>query len=462
MRISEPIEISGYFWLPGQSDQRLPGVLHVSETGKTTLDVIGVFGEAIAALTESSPDLRRIVGVVENGDLVTLEHCFYTNRNISFGGLSKSTIYANYFLRGVQYDEDEAIVFSKFSFSLEGLDEWLSITGLRVDHNWEEGTASIHFNPPKEIVYRLPDEMALAFTFGWTLPGAPIVTEAKITQKAFVTLKSESLRPIEDFLALVFKVNNFLCFAIDETVSLDSATCYSKDITRDVGDGEKREVPIKLYYQSSPLSDARPTISWHNMLFRYGHVANQLEAILKNWLSNYETSEPAFNLYFASKAGAHKYLDGRFLSLAQGIETLHRRNSKDTFMPEGEFGDFIAALVKSCPSDQQDWLAKKLEYANELPLRRRIRQMLEPFESLYGDSKQRKQFIGKVIDTRNYLTHYDEKLAQQAAKGESLWSLCMKLEALFQLHFLRLIGLDGDFIKNLVNENHALRSKLET
>lgn len=460
MRISEPIEISGFFWLPGKPDQRLPGVLNVSTTGETTLEVIGVFGDVMTAFTDSPLDFPRVVGVVENGDVVTLEHCFYKNRNISFGGLSKSTIYANFFLCGVQYDEGDAITFSEFRFSLEGLDEWLSISGLRVEHNWEEKSASIHFSPPKEVVYQLPDEMTLAFTFGWTLPGDPIVTEAKITQKAFVTLRSESLRPIEDFLALVFRVNNFLCFAIDETVSLDSATCYSSAITRGVGDGGKLKVPIKLYYQSTPLSDARPKIAWHNMLFRYGHVANQLEGILKNWLSNYETSEPAFNLYFASKAGAHKYLDGRFMSLAQGIETLHRRNSKDTLMPEAEFSELVVALVKSCPPGQQDWLAKKLEYANELPLRHRIRQMLEPFESLYGDAKQRKHFIGKIIDTRNYLTHYDEKLADQAAKGESLWGLCMKLEALFQLHFLRLVGFDGDLMKNLVNENYALRNKL--
>jgi len=38
----------------------------------------------------------------------------------------------------------------------------------------------------------------------------------------------------------------------------------------------------------------------------------------------------------------------------------------------------------------------------------------------------------------------------------------MKLEALFQLHFLRLIGLDAEFIRKLANENHALRSKVET
>ncbi len=462
MRISEPIETSGYFWLPGKSDQRLPGVLRVSETGKITLEVIGIFGDTVAALADSSLDLQRVVGVVENGDLVTLEHCFYAKRNISFGGLSKSTIDANFFLRDVQYDQDEAIVYSQFRFSLEGLDEWLSITGLSVSYNWDERTASIHFNPPQEIMYQLADGMSLTFTFNWTLPSISAVTEAKITQKAFITIKSESVRPIEDFLALVFKVSNFLCFAIDETVSIDSATCYSKDITRETVDGKKKEVPIQLYYQDSQLSEARPKISQHNMLFRYRHVANQLETILKNWLINYETSAPAFNLYFASKAGAHRYLDGRFLSLIQGIETLHRRNSKDTFMPEAEFVDLVEALVKSCPPDQQEWLKKKLEYANELPLRHRISQMLKPFESLYGDSKQRKHFIRKVIDTRNYLTHYDERLAQRAARGKELWSLCMKLEALFQLHFLRLVGLDSDIINNLVNENHALRDKLKT
>jgi hypothetical protein len=461
MRLSEPIDLSGYFWLPGKPEQRLPGALYVSETGETTLEVIGVFGENVAALTDSTFDLPRVVGVVENGDLVTLEHCFYKSKNFGFGGISKSTIYANFFLRGVQYEEGGTITFSRFSFSLEGLDEWLLISGLRVEHNWKDKSASIHFDPPKEIVHQLPDGMVLAFTFEWTVPGAPIITEAKITQKAFITLKSESSRPLGDFLSLVFKINNFLCFAIDETVSIDSATCYSYEITLDCGDGKKREVPIRLYYQSNPLSDAMPKISPHNMLFRYGQVSHQLTTILNHWLSNYETSEPAFNLYFASKAGAHKYLEGRFLSLAQGIETLHRRNSQETTMAEAEFNELVDMLVKGCPPTKQKWLKKKMEYANELALRKRIRQMIAPFEGLYGDLNQRKHFVGKIIDTRNYLTHYDAKLSQQAAHGKDLWGLCLKLEALFQLHFLRLIGLDGSFITNLVNENNSLRGKLE-
>lgn len=461
MRLSEPFEKSGYFWLPGNSENKLPGVLRIAETGEATLEVIGIFGDIKTALNDPAPNMSRIVGVIENGDLVTLDQCFYKNRNISFGGISKSTIYANFVLSGANYDEGESIAFSKFIFSVEGLDEWLSVTGLRVEHNWEDRSASIHFTPPKEIALQLLDEIGLTFTFGWTIPGTPIVTEAKITQKAYISLTSESLRPIEDFLAVVFKINNFLCFAIDETVSLDSATGYSYEITRDTGNGEKREVPIKVYYQSIPFSEVKPKVQWHDMLFRYGHIANQLERILNNWLTNYETSEPAFNLYFSSKSGGHKYLDGRFLSLAQGIETLHRRNSQETLMPANEFDDLVTALLKGCPSEKQEWLKKKLEYANELPLRHRIRQMLEPFENLYGDSNQRKHFISKVIDTRNYLTHYDVRLSREVVSGEELWNLCMKLEGLFQLHFLRLIELDGESISNLVKKNNALRSKLK-
>ena len=461
MRLSEPFEKSGYFWLPEKAENRLPGVLRIAETGEATLEVIGIFGDTLAALNGTPPDLGRIVGVIENGDLVTLERCFYKNRNISLGGISKSTIYANFVLSGVQYDEGESITFSKFNFSVEGLDEWLMVSGLRVEHNWDDRSASIHFTPPKEIALQLPDGIGLAFAFGWTLPGAPIVTEAKITQKAYISLSSESLRSIDDFLAVVFKINNFLCFATDETVSLDSATAYSYEITRSMGDGKKLEVPIRVYYQSIPSSEVKPKVQWHGMLFRHGDIATQLEPILNNWLNNYETSEPAFNLYFASKSGAHRYLEGRFLSLAQGIETLHRRNSQETLMAESEFNDLVTAVLKGCPIHKQEWLKTKLEYANELPLRQRLRQMLEPFMDLYGGSKQRKHFIGKVIDTRNYLTHYDTRLSQQAAGGEELWKLCMKLEGLFQLHFLRLIGLDDKSISNLVKENHALRGKLE-
>jgi len=86
--------------------------------------------------------------------------------------------------------------------------------------------------------------------------------------------------------------------------------------------------------------------------------------------------------------------------------------------------------------------------------------MVKPFKDLFGNEKERGSFIRKVVDTRNYLTHYDSGLETKAASRESLQELCMKLEALFQLHFLRLIGMDSESIKSIANKNPTLCHKL--
>ena len=196
------------------------------------------------------------------------------------------------------------------------------------------------------------------------------------------------------------------------------------------------------------------------MLFLYRNFEKEFEEILNRWLKNYETSEPAFNLYFASKSGAHKYLDGKFLSLVQGIETLHRRNSQETPIPEEEFSNLVDTMLKDVPHDKGEWIREKLKYANELSLRKRIGEMIEPFEDFFGSNSERKYFISKVVTTRNYLTHYDSMIEDQAASGEDLWMLCRKLEALFQLHFLRIIGVKAEDISTIVKENFDLLNKL--
>ncbi|HRB17430.1 MAG TPA: hypothetical protein PK224_16665 [Nitrospira sp.] len=462
MRISEPIEKSGYFWLPNNPDTKLPGTLRISEFGKTTLETIGIFGNTIRALIQNSAP-KRIVGFLEDGNPITLDRCSPGSKIIRFGnGISKFTLSAGLTLDGAHYASEEEITFTKFKFSVEGLDEWLSISGLQVEENLQDNSARVHFTLPKRISIQLPDGITLTLTFAGGVEGTSWSTQAKVAQKAYILLTSEEPKSIQDFIALVIKINNFLCFATDKTVSLDSATGYSNDISKESVDGQRHDIPIKLYYQSSPTSKTKPNVQWHRMIFNYSHVATDFEKVLTHWLTNYEISEPAFNLYFASKSGAHKYIDGRFLSLAQGIETLHRRNSKETSMPEEEFNKLIETTLKSCPSDKREWMGKRLKYANELSLRQRIKQMIKPFQHLYGTAMDLKSFTAQVIDTRNYLTHYDTTLSSRATSEIELWNLCMKLECLFQLHFLQLMGLEIESINNLVKDNYAFRKKLET
>ena len=64
------------------------------------------------------------------------------------------------------------------------------------------------------------------------------------------------------------------------------------------------------------------------------------------------------------------------------------------------------------------------------------------------------------MNTRNYLTHYDPKLKEKSAQRIELHFISMKLESLFQLHFLKLIGLELKQIENIVARNYSLSEKI--
>ena len=111
--------------------------------------------------------------------------------------------------------------------------------------------------------------MQLLITFGWTLPGFPIIKEARISQKTYLELVSENERELDDFISVVHKITNFLCFAIDQTVSLDSMEATSWD-------GRTEPIPINIYYPSWPYS---------KNLFEKENPTQKLMFMLNHWSS---------------------------------------------------------------------------------------------------------------------------------------------------------------------------------
>ncbi len=39
MRLSEPIEKHGFFWLPDDAENKIPGILRISESGEITVEI---------------------------------------------------------------------------------------------------------------------------------------------------------------------------------------------------------------------------------------------------------------------------------------------------------------------------------------------------------------------------------------------------------------------------------------
>lgn len=459
MRIEEEFVKTGYFWLPENEDRKIPGTLTISNGGDIELEVVGLFDESIQALN-GNDDLSRIIGHIEKDGLVTLDNCFYTKKNISFGGISKSKVCVNRVLSGAAYDKDEPVTFNSLSFSVDCFDEWVGISGIKVNNDWENKTAAITYKPPENVDYQLDNGMQLEICFAYTLPGFPNTTEAKITQRAYFKLVSEGLRPLSEFTEMAYKLTNLMCFAIDETVTLNNLFATSSEIQREIGEGKRHSVPIRVYYPSIPFSEKAPKKSWHQMLFNYGAIKSNAQDVFNNWINAYEIIAPALSLYFSTKIGAQKYLDGKFLALAQGLETYHRRTSDEKLMDSDEFELLVSKIVETCPEQHLEWLKGRLMHGNEINLGKRLKRIIEPFKDRLGNSKERNSLLRKIVDTRNYLTHYNEDLKDSAAQGKELWGLCQKMEIIFQLHFLKVIGFSDEEISVVIENCYPLKRKI--
>ncbi|MEG4104510.1 HEPN domain-containing protein [Microcoleus sp. S13_C5] len=320
---------------------------------------------------------------------------------------------------------------------------------------------SLTYLPPEESSLNLNNGMNLLITFSCTFPGVPHTTEAKITQKTYFKLVSEQERPLNDFTSAAYKITTLLGFAIDKTVCLDQVYATSEAIRQDVGNNKTVPASISLYYASQPYTEIEPKIEWHRMLFRFDQIREDAERIVNNWFDAYEEIDPALNLYFSKKTGAYKYFEGKFLALAQGLETYHRRTSNKKLMDEAVFKELTENLIKQCPEENQKWLSGRLQHGNELNLRDRIKNIIEPFKEFIGTSKERKKLINTIVDTRNYLTHYDESLESKAASGRDLWLLCLKMEAIFQLHLLQVLGFTPAEVQSVFDDSDELQKKLK-
>ena len=152
----------------------------------------------------------------------------------------------------------------------------------------------------------------------------------------------------------------------------------------------------------------------------------------------------------------------KFLSLAQGLEVYHRKaygeEQDENTVGEVERQELIACLIEHCPEEKHDWLRRRLEYPDDVNLLKRIKELINPFfKEIIGI--KRSKLARKISVTRNYLTHYNPDLESEAAKGGDLYVLCLKMELLFELHFLELMGFTPEKIKSIADKCPKLRWK---
>jgi hypothetical protein len=165
------------------------------------------------------------------------------------------------------------------------------------------------------------------------------------------------------------------------------------------------------------------------------------------------------DLYFAVLSNRDFSYQTKFLLLAQALEVYHARSS---LFPPADLQAKIAhrnrvkAIMDVAPVEYKDWLKKVLANSNRKTLAQRIEEIL----NLHRDETMRltakiSDFPAKVRRSRNYYTHYSEKLWQsdKIAKGSELMRIGFILQDLLKICLLKEIGIQGNPIERVLASN---------
>jgi ApeA N-terminal domain 1 len=253
-----------------------------------------------------------------------------------------------------------------------------------------------------------------------------------------------------------FIIQNFLTLAVGSAVGPEKIRGGAEANVVFV-DGEKHYRKIEIVYQSTASRRGLESVNPYFMLFRFANVRDRIHLLLNNWFNKTDSLRPVYDLFFAALYNPDEYLHSKFLSYVQAIETYHRRTKTDYLIPEEQHRERIEEILKTVPENCRAWLERELEYSNRPRLRRRLKELLIEFPWLLGENSSRKDinaFVNTVVTTRNYLTHYNELLEEQAAKDEGLYEITLKMQSLLRICLLKEMGLGLDEIKALVEKRN--------
>lgn len=225
-------------------------------------------------------------------------------------------------------------------------------------------------------------------------------------------------RPVD--LPSVFKrvgqIRDFLSLAVGRAVSITSVAGFrGEDRSEDRGPRRPIEILWEIPHNPEPPTSPQDP---RDMLFTLAAIPDASK-VLKRWVARQDRLEPVFNLYFGTLYHPDLFLEVRFLSLAQALETYDFRRRRKP----GQ---------KSLAERTHDILA----------------QCRTVTKRIVGPDADR--FVDHFKCTRNYYTHYNPKLEAKAASGVGLFLLTLQLQAILELSFLRQLGFPCQAIEGVL------------
>ena len=455
------IEQIGLWWLPDKPDHRVYGTLHLSRDDNGTLELIGgAFGDITSTL-QAGPQII-IHGISSDGTYFTLNDCSRIGTRVN--ALPSEFYQIGVIYEGYLFSDESELVFDEIKVHYSNLEDWLKEEGFAFNFSQDPET---HKTSQLETVCTFPTKEALSFPnfdlqFSYQYGAKRTLREASLTFSQIAHFKYPDFRSINEIDADVVRLRDFISFGLGRSSHLISFTLFSSRLAETIELDEQKHVipiPIIVHLPSMISPESVKFIHPDAMLFSWKDISDRFGEIYNLWINRYNILKPTVHSYFTALESPSEYSIDRFLSLTTAVESYHRRTHPGMFLLEEDFKSVEATMKEAIPShlssSMKDSIAGRIHYFNEVSQRNRYKELIETFLSEFGEDslvllEDSKIFIERVLDTRNYYTHFDKRLENKAATGQDLIVLIEKLLFVLDLAFMREIGFSVDQVITLL------------
>src|SRR6266480_5226712 len=384
----------GKWWVHGREQPPLFGILTFNPAKELKLVAKNPTSLGLNEVVSSSAAGRHFLispvlhGQDQHGRPISLFGCGASSHGVS-SGLETFEISAIAALAGEEFPDWRSAKFLTVDVHFTLLHEWLNEYSL--EHTKTvDGRPAVALGASHEAwTYELNDRDKLRFDRDITTHQSFSEYKFNLDHSAWFHFPSEeSLSTIVD--ERITPVRQLLSLLIGERVYAERVDLYHIDPYVPASG-----IPQKVeFFQPNPgLRTAPRELHAHRMIAPFGEVEVTFQRILSRWFAIHRQLEPVIDLYFAVLFNKNLPVTTQFLELTQALEAYHSRSGHFAFTQKKTLAERLDDVFRLHSNEAAELLSNIPDAA------------------------------ARIRYTRNYLTHYDERIRLKTFRERELYQI---------------------------------------
>lgn len=324
-------KIKGKFFLPENHKKKrkqIDGTIEIEDNGLAHLDLSGVLTDDHPFLLLENRQKITIWGIAENGSEISLLDCFNikVTQHLGPNGMSIEKYRIKFVLKNAWVENTESNYFNKLSVQIEGLDQWLNISGGKRNVSFDNSNAEIFsytYKLPEPINFDLEDGLKGSFYF--SLKDENVRFGCELQQRTCLELQTEKPANLSYFLEKLYHFTKFLNILSDSALDFEFVIMTSFKKVSIILNNQTYYEDLNLILLRENLSSQKINRDRHSFIVNYDSVKESFEGIIKKWFQlKSDSIQRIIDIMYECIENKNKVKINLFLAISQAVEGVYR------------------------------------------------------------------------------------------------------------------------------------------